>query len=90
MAYGDIGDMEYVDAFSIQHSFISARLVRNIHKNGKEIYAWTVDKESKIKDLLFLDVDVIITNDPYRTKDIIYNANDSLLSDWFRRIVKEY
>ncbi|MBQ8924603.1 MAG: glycerophosphoryl diester phosphodiesterase membrane domain-containing protein [Lachnospiraceae bacterium] len=90
VAYGDIGDMEYVDAFSIQHSFISARLVRNIHKNGKEIYAWTVDAESRIRDLLFLDVDVIITNNPYKTKDIIYNANDSLLSDFFRRLLKEY
>ncbi|MBQ9608559.1 MAG: glycerophosphoryl diester phosphodiesterase membrane domain-containing protein [Lachnospiraceae bacterium] len=89
-AYGEIGDMENVDAFSIQHSFVSARLVRDIHKNGKKIYAWTVDKESKIKDLLFLDVDVIITNDPYTTKEIVYNANDSLLSDWFRRLVKEY
>ena len=90
VAYGDIGDMDYVDAFSIQHSFITMRLVRNVHKNGKKIYAWTVDRESRIMDLILLDVDVIITNNPYKTKDIIYNANDSLLSDWFRRMLKEY
>ena len=90
VAYGNIGDMEYVDAFSIQNSFITMRLVRNVHKNGKKIYAWTVDRESRIMDLILLDVDVIITNNPYKTKDIIYNANDSLLSDFFRRLLKEY
>ena len=90
VAYGDIGDMEYVDAFSIQNSFITMRLVRNVHKNGKKIYAWTVDRESRIMDLILLDVDVIITNNPYKTKDIIYNANDSLLSDFFRRLLKGY
>ena len=66
------------------------RLVRNVHKYGKKIYAWTVDRESRISDLILLDVDVIVTNNPYKTKDIIYNANDSLLSDWFRRMLKEY
>lgn len=90
MAYGDIGEMKYVDAFSVQHSFITMRLVRSVHSRGKKIYAWTVDRESRIKDLILLDVDVIITNNPYKTKDIIYNANDSLLSDWFRRLLKEY
>ena len=90
VAYGDIGDMEYADIFSIQHSFITMRLVRNVHKYGKKIYAWTVDRENLISDLLLLDVDVIVTNNPYKTKDIIYNANDSILSDWFRRMLKEY
>ena len=90
VAYGNIGDMEYVDAFSVQNSFITMRLVRNVHKNGKKIYAWTVDRESRIMDLILLDVDVIITNNPYKTKDVIYNANDSLLSDFFRRLLKEY
>ena len=90
VAYGDIGDMKYADVFSVQHSFITMRLVRNVHKYGKKIYAWTVDRESRISDLILLDVDVIVTNNPYKTKDIIYNANDSFLSDWFRRMLKEY
>jgi hypothetical protein len=49
-----------------------------------------VDNEESIKRLLLLDVDSIITNDPYNTKDIIYNANDSLLSDWLQRLVENY
>lgn len=90
MAFGEFGDMEYVDIFSIRHNFISNDIVRDIHKNGKEIYAWTVNNENDIKELLLLDVDSVITDYPYETKDIIYNANDTIISDWIERIVNEY
>lgn len=90
MAFGEFGDMEYVDGFSIRHNFISNNIVQNIHKNGKEIYAWTVNNESDIKELLLMDVDNVISDDPYKTKDIIFNANDSLLTDWLQRLIDEY
>ncbi|MGN0152709.1 MAG: glycerophosphodiester phosphodiesterase family protein [Wujia sp.] len=90
MAFGDFTNLEYVDIFSIKHSFISANMVRDIHKHGKDVYAWTVNDEPDIKHLLMLDVDSVITDDPYSTKNIIYNANDTLLSDWLKRLVEEY
>lgn len=90
MAFGDFGDMEYVDVFSIKHSYISANMVRDIHKNGKDVYAWTVNGQEDIKNLLLLDVDSVITDNPYDTKEIIFNANDTLLSDWLTRLVEEY
>lgn len=90
MAFGNFGDMEYVDIFSIKHSYISANMVRNIHKNGKAVYAWTVNEKEEIKNLLLMDVDSIITDNPYDTKEIIFNANDTLLSDWLTRLVEEY
>lgn len=90
MAFGEFGDMEYVDGFSIRHNFISNNIVQNIHKNGKEIYAWTVNNESDIKELLLMDVDNVISDNPYKTKDIIFNANDSLLTDWLQRLIDEY
>lgn len=90
MALGEFGDMEYVDIFSIRYNFISDNMVKNIHKNGKKVYAWTVNSETTIKELLLMDVDSIITDDPYKTKTIIYNANDSLLSDWLQRLVRNY
>lgn len=90
MAFGEFGDMEYVDVFSIRHNYISDDIVKDIHKNDKEIYAWTVNNEKDIKELLLLDVDSVITDNPYNTKDIIYNANDSLLTDWLQRLIEEY
>lgn len=90
MAFGEFGDMQYADAFSIRHNFISNNIVKNIHRNGKEIYAWTVNYESDIKELLLMDVDNVITDSPYETKEIIFNANSSLLSDWLQRLIDEY
>ena len=90
MALGKFGNMNYVDIFSIRYNFISDSMVKDIHKNGKKVYAWTVNSESEIKELLLMDVDSIITDDPYKTKTIIYNANDSLLSDWLQRLMKNY
>jgi glycerophosphoryl diester phosphodiesterase len=85
-AFNNLGSMEYVDAFSIRYNFISADLVKDIHKNGKKVYAWTVDSEAKIKKLLLYDVDGIITNDPYNSKDIVYNANNGIVVDIITRI----
>ncbi len=90
LAFGEIGDMEYADIFSIRKSYISSRMVKSVHRAGKKIYAWTVNSERDIKDALLLNVDSVITDDPFRTKDIIYNANDSLLSDWLQRLVESY
>ncbi|MCM1272999.1 MAG: glycerophosphoryl diester phosphodiesterase membrane domain-containing protein [Clostridium sp.] len=90
MAFGDFGDMQDIDAFSIRHNFISSEIVRDIHKQGKLVYGWTINTKESIKGLLLLDVDGVITDDPYETKGIIYNANDSLLTDIMQRLIKEY
>jgi glycerophosphoryl diester phosphodiesterase len=87
-AFNNIGSMEYVDAFSVRYNFVSTDLVKDIHKNGKKIYAWTVDGETQIKKLLLYDVDGIITNDPYNSKDIVYNANNSIVVDLLTRITE--
>lgn len=90
VAFGDIGELEYADAISIRHTYVNANMVKKLHKQGKDIYAWTVNSEKTIKNLMFMDVDCIITDNPYRTKDIIYNANDTLISDWLGQILDEY
>ena len=49
-----------------------------------------VNNESDIKDLLLLDVDGIITDDPANTKEVISNANDSIIEDWMKRLIYKY
>lgn len=90
VAFGEINELEYADAISIRHTFVNANMVKSLHRQGKDIYAWTVNSEKTIKNLMFMDVDCIITDNPYRTKDIIYNANDTLISDWLGQIIDEY
>ena len=82
--------MQGIDGFSIKHTYISNNMVSRIHAKGKKIYAWTVNNESDIKDLLLLDVDGIITDDPANTKEVISNANDSIIEDWMKRLIYKY
>ena len=49
-----------------------------------------MNNEAYIKDLLLLDVDGIITDNPAETKEIILNANDSIIEDWMKRIIYKY
>lgn len=88
--YGNFQDMEFVDGYSVRHNFVTKDLVSKIHSFDKEIYVWTVNSETKIKKLLLLDVDSIITDIPYKAKEIIYNANESLFTDWLGRLIEEY
>lgn len=90
MAFGDFAGMQGIDGFSIKHTYISNNMVSRIHAKGKKIYAWTVNNESDIKDLLLLDVDGIITDDPANTKEVISNANDSIIEDWMKRLIYKY
>lgn len=90
MAFGDFSDMQGIDGFSIKHTYISNNMVSKIHAKGKEIYAWTINNEAEIKDQLLLDVDGIITDEPAEAKEIITNANDSILEDWLKRLLYEY
>ncbi len=90
VVYGNLQDMEYVDGYSVRHNFVTKELVSKIHGFNKEIYVWTVNSETKIKKLLLLDVDSIITDIPYEAKEIIYSANESLFTDWLGRLIEGY
>lgn len=90
IAFGGVGELEYADAVSMRYNYISANLVKSLHKQDKDIYAWTVNGERMIKNLLLMDVDCIVTDNPYNTKEVIYNANDTILSDWLSTLIDEY
>ena len=76
-AKGDILQLEYADAFSIEASSINKSLVKKIHNSGKEIYAWTVNKETSILKMIDMNVDNIITDNIVLAKELLYYSNHS-------------
>ena len=90
MAFGNVGNMSHIDGFSIKYTYISYDMVENIHEHKKKVYAWTVNNDEVIKKLLLYDVDGIITDNPYETKDTIYNANNGLVIDLLQRFVENF
>ncbi|HWT26998.1 MAG TPA: glycerophosphodiester phosphodiesterase [Mobilitalea sp.] len=76
-AYGNYFDREYVDYFSIRSGFITSNIVKNAHKAGKEIHAWTVNSANDIERMKSLGVDCIITDNPTLAKQILLRDDTS-------------
>lgn len=53
---------ESIDGYSIRSRYITASLVRFLHRKDKIIYAWTVNSTAEIQRMRHLGVDGIITD----------------------------
>ena len=80
LAYGDYQDLEDVDYYSIEASFISFALIDQIHRSGKQIYAWTVNKDSTMQSMIAMQVDGIVTDDPVLLQSQLTQINDHYVS----------
>lgn len=90
MAIGDLGNMEAVDVYSIRYNFVTAGLVRDAHRHGKEVYAWTVNNKDIMENLMLMDVDSIITDNPYWAKKVVYAYDENLITSILKRLLMEY
>ncbi|MGN0327410.1 MAG: glycerophosphodiester phosphodiesterase family protein [Lachnospira sp.] len=77
VAYGNFYEMDDVDFFSVSASFLTKNVVDAIHNSGKQVYVWTVNNESSIKNLTNKGVDNIITDEPVLARETIYARDTS-------------
>lgn len=64
LGVGSAYDLPCVDFFSIESTFITSGMVQQAHLRGKTVSAWTVNRESDVRELLQLGVDDLITDKP--------------------------
>lgn len=90
VAYGSLLTLEYADVYSIEASFITSKLVNDIHRQGKEIYAWTVNNETNVQKMIDLGVNNIITDDPVMVRELIYSKslNENIV-DFINRLINK-
>lgn len=60
----------YIRAVNPNFHFVTAKKISKLHKANRTIFVWTVNDERKMKKLLELGVDGIITNFPGKLKAI--------------------
>lgn len=77
LAYGNITSLKAADHFSVEVTNITRNLVRRVHEEGKELYAWTVNSEKSIQKMMELNVDNIITDNIALAKETIYSGKTS-------------
>lgn len=69
---------DFTDAYSMKAELLSAARVNEIHAQGKEIYAWTVNSERKIRRYLRYGIDGLISDNPVLT-DFCSRGGNSFL-----------
>ena len=89
IAIGKITDAKYADAFSVEASNVNESLVNTIHNSGKELFAWTINTEESINNMIDMDVDNIITDNIQLGKKLVEKSKSSdLISEFMKSIYK--
>ena len=68
-----VGDMKKIDGdfLAVNASFVDRALVERAHKNGKEVYAWTVNDAPSMSTLISRGVDGLLTDKPALARSVL-------------------
>lgn len=86
VALGDYKNINFIDNYSIEESFVTKNVVNDIHNMGKKIFVWTVNDEDLIENYYDMGVDSIITDYPLKMKKKIVDAKLNYDSNKLREI----
>ncbi len=87
IAIGNVLDANYADVYSIEASSISDNLVSKIHNANKEVYAWTINTEESINNMIEKNVDNIITDNIELGLELIeVSKHSDLINEFFKLI----
>ena len=81
VSYGNFTDLEYADGYSVESTLLSKGFVNKAQKAGKQIYVWTVNSEERLKKVVGMGIDNVITDDPVMAKELIYEQEHSTFWD---------
>lgn len=68
---GEKDDFTAWQGVNVNSGFASKRIIRKLHSQGKTVFVWTVNKKRKMKKLVRLGADGIITNKPDLARVIV-------------------
>ena len=68
---GKIQNLEAADIISINETFATFENISNLHNAGKRVFVWTVNERDTMENLITMNVDAILTNDPGMLRDIV-------------------
>lgn len=89
IAIGNITELKYADAFSVEASNVNKTLVKKVHNEGKELYAWTVNTEDSINKMIDMNVDNIITDNITLGKEQVVKSRNSNLMNEFIKLLRQ-
>jgi glycerophosphoryl diester phosphodiesterase len=60
------------DAVNFHHRLLTSELVQRFRDQGTGVGAWTVNEEADIRRVIDLGVDTIISDNPWRVREMVY------------------
>lgn len=69
-ALGDLTTID-VDFYTIEQVMLTDKLVDEAHRNGREVWVWTVNSSRNMKEVLKYRIDGIITDYPARAQTLV-------------------
>ena len=81
IAEGDISKLSFIDNYSVEQSYITSSLIDSVHKQNKQIFAWTVNDPDTIRKFADMGVDNIISDNPTLVRSIL--VHDRLAEKFF-------
>lgn len=69
-ALGDLSLLD-VDFYTIEQVMLTEAFVERAHKDGREVWVWTVNSERNLKEVLKFEIDGIITDFPARAHNMV-------------------
>lgn len=89
-AFGSIDRLSSADHFSVQSTSVTPQLVSRMHRQGRQIYAWTVNTRSGIDRMIERNVDNIITDNIELARQRVSESRYSrLVSDLVQAVAEE-
>ncbi|MCM1103759.1 MAG: glycerophosphodiester phosphodiesterase [Clostridium sp.] len=91
-AYGNFADLKDADHFSVRYNYVTDSMVDTVHAQGKELYAWTINTQKLMEQVLSRGVDNLITDQPETARRVVFETESStvlnryikMLTDWFQ------
>lgn len=70
-------ELEYLDGYSLRYNFLTPATVARLRRQGKEVYAWTVNNQRSIQWALYCQPDGIITDNPYLARFFMESGREN-------------
>lgn len=87
IALGEYKDLDYIDFYSVEWSFITESAVFKIHEAGKQIFAWTINDSEEIPKCMEYEVDGIITDYPVEMIHAMEIEKKNFSINVFKRLI---
>lgn len=77
LAIGNVLEFEAADSFGVEEQSATETMARRLHKEGKQMYVWTVNSRDGIEKMLDIGVDNIVTDSVSLAVDLVYQSRAS-------------